>query len=352
MFDSSFTPPRGRLINLSDAVGTILAHDITEIRPIEFKGPAFKKGHMVAEADIQHLARLGKQHLYVLEIGPDMLHEDEAVLVLAQSLAGPGATYNPNPSEGKINLVAAHDGLLKVDTTALTEFNLVEGVMCASRHANTVVKKGEILAGTRAIPLVIEKNRVEEAADRARRVGGVFSVKPLARPKAGLVITGGEVYTGLIKDRSAPIVSGKLKAFGCEVLEPSFAPDDADFIARAIVDKIAAGAELIVATGGMSVDPDDVTKLGIAKAGARDIVYGSSVLPGAMLLLARIGSVPVVGVPACAIFHPRTIFDVVLPRILAGELLGRRELAALAHGGLCLNCPSCHFPACPFGKAC
>ena len=351
MFDSSFTPPRGRLINLSEAVGTILAHDITEIRPIEFKGPAFKKGHMVTEADVQHLARLGKQHLYVLDIGPDMLHEDEAVLVLAEALAGPGVTYDPNPSEGKINLVAEHDGLLKVNVEALADFNMVEGVMCASRHTDSVVKKGDLLAGTRAIPLVIEKTQAEEAAARAGKVDWVFMVKPLARPKTGLVVTGGEIYTGLIKDRSAPIIASKLSCFDCEVMEPSFAPDDSDFIAKVIKEKIDEGAELIITTGGMSVDPDDVTKIGVAKAGAQDMVYGCSVLPGAMVLLGRIGEVSVIGVPACAIFHPRTILDVVLPRVLAGEMLDRRDLAAMSHGGLCLDCPTCHFPACPFGKA-
>jgi molybdopterin biosynthesis enzyme len=237
-----------------------------------------------------------------------------------------------------------------VDVEALTEFNLVEGIMCASRHTNTVVAAGDPVAGTRAIPLVVERSQVETARRAAGRDGGVFRVQPLARPLTGLVVTGNEVYSGLIEDKFVPVVRPKLDAFGIDVLPPVFCPDDASFISQAVLDLVRKGAELIVATGGMSVDPDDVTRLGVAAAGATDIVYGSSVLPGAMLLCARIGSVPVLGVPACGMFHDQTIFDLVLPRVLAGEQLTRRDLAELAHGGLCLNCPECRFPVCPFGK--
>jgi hypothetical protein len=340
------------LIELTEAVGTVLAHDITEIRRGEYKGPAFKKGYVVRDADIPHLARLGKQHLYVLEIEPGMMHEDEAVLTLARSLAGDGIAFSPDPAEGKINLTAARDGLLKVNVPALTDFNTVEGVMCASRHTNTMVKEGDLVAGTRAIPLVIQRERVLEAAALARQApGGVFTVKPLAALGTGLIVTGNEVYSGLIQDKFVPVIKPKLAAFGCPVLDVVFTPDDAVFIAGAVTRLIEQGAEMIVTTGGMSVDPDDVTRMGVAAAGAEDVLYGSSVLPGAMLLLARIGSVPVIGVPACGMFHDQTIFDLVLPRVLAGEELTRRDLAALAHGGLCLSCPSCRYPCCPFGKS-
>ncbi|MBU2547459.1 MAG: molybdopterin-binding protein [Proteobacteria bacterium] len=341
---------RGRTITLSEAVGSVLAHDITEIRPGEFKGAAFKKGHVVTEADLDHLTRLGKRHLHVLDLPPDMLHEDDAVLVLAEALAGGGVTYDPHPSEGKINLIAERDGLFKVDVAALTEFNLVEGVMCASRHTNTLVRRGETLAGTRAIPLVIERDMVDRAADEARRAGGVFSVRKLDSTEVGLIVTGNEVYTGLIQDRAAPSLVPKIEALGARMLETVFAPDDPDFIAARLLELISAGAGLVVATGGMSVDPDDVTRLGVIKAGARDVLYGSAVLPGAMLMLARVRNVPVIGVPACVIHHDQTIFDLVLPRILAGESLTRRDLAAMSHGGLCLSCPECRYPVCPFGK--
>ena len=342
--------PKGKQIELADAVGTVLAHDITEIRPGEFKGAAFRKGHVVREEDLAHLERLGKKHLYVLEIPPDHLHEDEAVLVLAEALSAEGVVYNTNPTEGKINLTAAYDGLLKVDVEALTRFNMVQGIMCASRHTNTFVKKGEVIAGTRAIPLVVPGGQVREAAEAARAAGGVFRVKPVAGVLTGLVVTGSEVFGGLIQDRSAPIVGGRLEDYGCRVHRVVYTPDDPEVIAAAVKDLIAEGVGLVVATGGLSVDPDDVTALGVSRAGAEDLLYGASVLPGAMLLLAKVGEVPIIGVPACVLFHPRTIFDLVLPRILAGENLARRDLAALAHGGMCLNCEVCRFPVCPFGK--
>lgn len=338
------------MVDLEEAVGTVLAHDLTEIRPGEFKGAAFKKGHVVREQDLQHLARIGKQRLYVLEMPENMMHEDDAALMLAESLAGEGVVFNTNPSEGKINLTAAHDGLLKVDVSALTAINMVDGIMCASRHTNTLVRRGELLAGTRAIPLVIERKLVE-AAVQAAGEGGVIAVKEWKALRTGILITGNEVYNGTIEDRFGPIITAKLNAFGCPIMDPVFAPDNIDTIADALRSLIDRGAELLITTGGMSVDPDDVTRLGVLKAGGQDILYGASVLPGAMLLLAKIGQIPVIGVPACGMFHDQTIFDLVLPRILAGETLSRRDIASLGHGGLCLNCPECRFPCCPFGKA-
>ena len=341
---------QGKIIDLSEAVGTVLAHDMTEVRPGEFKGAAFRKGHVVTKEDLDHLARMGKRHLYVLDISDDMMHEDEAALVLAESLAGPNVSFSKAPCEGKLNLLADCDGLLKVNGNALIEFNMVEGVMCASRHSDTIVKKGDVLAGTRAIPLVIGRDVVARAAEVGQSVGYIFEVKPLARPKTALVITGNEVYNKLIEDKFADVMRPKLAAFDCPVMDETFAPDDADLIARAISDQLDKGAELVILTGGMSVDPDDVTRHGLALAGAEDIIYGTAVLPGAMLMVARIGEVPVIGTPACALYHPRTMFDLVLPKILAGERVSRRDLAAMGHGGMCLNCPTCRYPVCPFGK--
>ncbi len=350
MRDTTFKP-YGRLIKVEDSVGSILAHDVTEIRPGEFKGPRFKKGHMISQSDVSRLARLGKRYLYALEMSPEEMHEDEAAQAMAQALAGPGVTYNPAPSEGKINLVAAHDGLLKVNVEALTQFNLLEGLMCASRHTNSVVRAGETVAGTRAIPLVVRRELVAEGVAIAEAVGGIFTVKTMAQPKTALIVTGQEVYEGLIQDKFVPVMKPKLESYHCPVVRVVFAPDDADYIADAIRDVISEGVGLIVATGGMSVDPDDVTRIGVKKAGANALVYGSPILPGAMLLLSEVASTPVIGVPACALYYRATVFDVVLPRVLAGEKLTRRDLASLSHGGLCLNCSVCHFPQCPFGKA-
>ena len=340
-----------QLIDLADAVGMALAHDITEIRPGEFKGAAFKKGQILTQQDLDHLARLGKRHLYVVEIGAAGMHEDEAAVKLAEALSGPGITFKPKPCEGKISLFAARDGLLKVNVGALTDFNVVDGIMCASIHNNTLVKEGDIVAATKAIPLVIERDYVNKAVAVARNCGGVFTVKELSRPRTGLIITGQEVYEGLIEDKFVDALAPKLKALKCEIMKISFAPDNTDFIAETVRSYLDAGVELIITTGGTSVDPDDVTRAGIIKAGAEDLLFGSSVMPGAMMLLASIKGVPVIGVPASGIFFRTTIFDLVLPRILAGEKITRRDLAQLAHGGMCLQCEECRYPICPFGKS-
>ena len=337
-------------VDLKDAVGLELAHDITEIRPGEFKGPAFRKGHTVCNEDLCHLQKLGKNHLYITELEEDEIHENQAASILAAALAGEGIAWQDDPREGKIRLTAGLDGLFKVETAALASFNLVEEVMCATLHNNTLVKKGDLVAATRAIPLVMKRAPIERAAAIARQNGHVLSVKPLRRAKVGLVITGSEVYHGLIQDRYAPILTGKVEALGSRVATLDFAPDDAEAIGRVIRSHLAKGCDLVLVTGGMSVDPDDVTRHGIRLAGASEVHYGSAVLPGAMFLVAYLGEVPLLGVPACGLYHRATVLDLVLPRILAGEHIGRKDLAFLGHGGLCRDCPECRYPHCPFGK--
>lgn len=339
-----------KIIKLEDAVGHKLAHDITEIRPGEFKGPAFLKGHTVCEADICRLQRLGKQHLYVLELAEDEIHENEAAAILAGALAGEGVVWENNPREGRINLHAAWDGLFRVDVAALTAFNLVEEVMCATLHNHTLVRQGDRVGATRAIPLVMKRAVIEQAAAIAKQTGGVLSVARLRQARAGMLITGNEVYQGLIEDRFAPILSDKILALGSEVTAIEFLPDDAQAIAQAIQSQLSRGCDLLLVTGGMSVDPDDVTRHGIRLAGAQEIAYGSAVLPGAMFLMAYLGEVPILGVPACALHHRVTVLDLVLPRVLAGEKLGKVELARLGHGGLCRDCQGCSYPRCSFGK--
>lgn len=339
-----------RKIALRDALGLELGHDITEIRPGEFKGPAFHKGHKVCEQDICHLQKLGKNHLYVIQMEDDEIHENEAAAILAEALAGEGVVWENRPKEGKISLHAERDGLLKVDTAALAGFNLVEEVMCATLHNHTLVEEGEQVAATRAIPLIMKRASIERAAAIARQNGSVLSVRPLRQARVGVLITGNEVYHGLIQDRFAPILTDKVNTLGSRVAALDFAPDDAEFIARMIRSQLAGGCDLLFLTGGMSVDPDDVTRHGIRLAGATEVHYGSAVLPGAMFLVAYLGEVPLLGVPACGLHHRITVLDLVLPRILAGEHIGRPDLAFLGHGGLCRDCPECTFPHCPFGK--
>ncbi len=340
----------GEMIPIDKAVGTVLAHDITEIRPGQFKGTAFKKGHIVKQEDLEHLRRLGKENLFVLEIGPEEVHEDDAAVRLAKVLSGPGVVYDEKPAEGKITMRAAHRGLMKVSVKALKEFNMVPDISCSSRHNNTLVDKNEMIAATRAIPLIIDNANLREAERIAEEAGGIFSVKGLSRPDTGLIITGNEVYSGRIEDKFAPLIRKKLEYFGCRLKETVFLPDDRKRIVNEIKRLLDAEIELILVTGGMSVDPDDVSRLAIEEAGAEDIIYGTPVLPGAMFLYGLYGDVPVLGLPACVIYYRATVFDLLFPRVLAGEKITREDLASLAHGGLCLNCDQCRYPVCPFGK--
>ena len=337
-------------IKLKDAVGTKLAHDITEIRPGEFKGPAFRKGHTVCNEDLCHLQKLGKNNLYLLDMAEDEIHEDQAAAVLAGALAGKGIVWEDEPREGKIKLLAAIDGLFTVNTAALAAFNMVDEVMCATLHNHTLVRKGELVAATRAIPLVMKQAPIERAAAIAQQDGAVVSVKPLRQARVGLVVTGNEVYHGLIEDSFAPILTQKVTRLGSEVAGLVFAPDDAGLISKAIRSHLKNGCDLIMVSGGMSVDPDDVTRKGIREAGTTEIHYGAAVLPGAMFLVAYLGDVPLLGIPACGLHHRITVLDLVLPRILAGEKIGKAELAYLGHGGLCKDCEECSYPHCPFGK--
>jgi molybdenum cofactor synthesis domain-containing protein len=338
-------------IPVEQAVGTRLAHDITEVRPGEFKGPSFRKGHQVRQEDICHLMRLGKRHLYVLDLKENQVHEDDAVAELAAALAGPGVTFGGRPKEGKLQLTAAYSGLLKVNTEALVDFNLVPDVMCASLHNNVPVQKGQALAGTRAIPLIIEREVLDQAVALATERAPIFSVAAYCRLRARLIVTGNEVYDGLIEDKFEAIVRQKLESFGAGLEETVILPDNAQVIAEHVHRFLESGTDIIVTTGGMSVDPDDVTRLGIHQAGVEALYRGVAALPGAMAMLAYKGDVAIIGVPACGLYHQATVFDLLLPRLLAGENPDHRDLARLAVGGLCLNCETCRYPACSFGKS-
>jgi len=362
--------PNARTIPIKQAVGTVLAHDVTEITPGTFKGRAFKKGHIIREEDICHLQRLGKENLFVLDIAQDEMHEDAAACVLAEALMGEGVRLSGLPKEGKINLLAGRAGLLKVNRHALREFNMLGDVMCATLHDNTVVREGQIIAGTRAIPLVVKRDVIEKAVRTAGAGQPVIAVKEMRRPKAGVVITGNEVYYGKIQDAFAPVIKKKIEEHGGEIRGVYFAPDDVSYIEARLRELIDAGCDLLITTGGMSVDPDDITRFAIRNLGVLDITYGAPVLPGSMVLVAHLtnsnelkkeeeGSTPitqppslitVLGIPACGMYHRTTVFDLLLPRILAGERIDRNDMAELGHGGLCLHCEECRYPVCPFGN--
>lgn len=340
-----------KIVNIEDAVGYPLAHDITEIRAGEFKGPAFHRGHMLSCRDLDHLRRLGKDHLYIIKPEVDEMHEDDAAVAMADALCGEGVAWDEEPREGKLSLKATRDGLLKVNVEALEQFNELGIVMCATRHTNTVVKKGDQVAATRAIPLLIARDHVDAAvaiAGSAREC--ILHVQPMMTARVGVMITGSEVYHGRIEDKFEPIIRKKVMALGGDVLEVVFLPDDDKMIADAALDLVEKGVNILITTGGMSVDPDDRTRFALKEAGVCNMVYGTPVLPGAMFMIAYLKNVPVLGIPACALFATTTMFDLIYPRVLAGNKISRSDIAAKGHGGLCLGCKTCTYPRCAFGK--
>lgn len=343
---------RAKVVPVERAVGLALAHDLTEVGAAGGKGAAFRRGHIVREDDLPRLRRCGKEHVFILDLAADEIHEDEAAVRLAVALCGDGVSPAGEPREGRVDLVASRDGLLKVDRAALLSFNLLGEVMCATLHTDTLVRRGQRVAGTRAIPLVVGDALVREAVRCAG--SGAIAVREIAPPHIGVVVTGSEVSRGLVQDRFGPLLACKAEALGGSIVGVRLAPDDEEEIAARLQELLAAGANLLVATGGMSVDPDDRTRFAADRLGASGVVYGAAVLPGSMCLVAYVpsgsGPIPLVGLPACALAHKATVFDLILPRLLAGERIGRRELAELGHGGLCLRCERCDFPRCPLGK--
>jgi len=345
--------PNLTAVPVEEAVGKTVLHDMTRIEPGESKGAEFVSGQTLTAGDVCRLQAMGRMRVYLMEDnepGHDWVHEDEAAKAFAHGLSADGslAAKGP-PREGKITLAATQDGLLVVDEEALERFNLVPGVMAASLHGFSRVTKGQAVAATRAIPLYLPREDFRKACallDAAPPLR-VVAVKP---PRAGLLITGTEVFTGAIKDRFEPILREKIAGYGGSVVKTVFAPDDAALIrdgARALLD---AGADFVITTAGLSVDPDDVTRQGLMDAGAEDMLYGMPVIPGAMSLVGRIGSARLLGVPACALYFKTTALDLLLPRLLSGLPITRRDLARMGHGGLCRDCPECVFPHCPFGK--
>ena len=327
----------------------MLCHDVTRIIKDVEKGVAFRKGYVVREEDIEALHSLGKFHLYVWEKQEGMLHEDEAAEILWSVCRNRGLAPT-TPREGKIELTAQQDGLFRVDAERLLAVNSLDGISIAARHTNTPVVEGDKLAGVRVIPLVIAREKME----RVRELAGekpLMELLPYRPLQAGIIATGREVAEGLIQDAFTPVVAEKLAHFGITVLGRKLVDDRKANIARAIMDFREAGAELILCTGGMSVDPDDRTPGAILESGAKPVCYGAPLLPGAMFLMAYFeDGTPVLGLPGCVMYERRTIFDLVLPRVAAGAVMTAMDFAAMGHGGLCLKCEECRYPACAFGK--
>ncbi len=336
-------------IKTEEAVGKVLAHDITKIVKGEFKGSVFKKGHVIREEDVETLLNVGKNNIYVLNLGENEVHEDEAGVRLGEAIKGRG-TYAKGPAESRVNIFAEYDGLLKVNADAVNEINSLPYIICATSPNNMTVKKDEMIAGTKVIPLVIDADDLRAAEEACSRAGWVLEVKPFLKKKAGCVITGSEVFYNRIPDSFAPVITEKVESYGSSILEIDYAPDDVDIISGKILDLKEKGAELIFTTGGMSVDPDDMTPSAIKNAGADIVTYGAAALPGAMFMMAYLGDIPIMGVPACGMFFRTTVVDLLLPRILAGEKIAKSDIVALGVGGLCHQCDVCVWPKCTFGK--
>ena len=336
-----------KIIDTKDAVGTVLCHDITKIIPGEFKGVAFKKGHIIKEEDIPELLKLGKDHLYVWKKEEGTLHENEAAERIKNHVAGEGLFFG-EVKEGKIDFFAKEDGIVSIDVDELLKANSIGEIIISTIHNNTPVKKGEKIAGTRVIPLVIKDEKIKKLEKICNK--NFISIKKINPKKVAVITTGNEVFYGRIQDKFGVVIKSKVEEYGCKIISRVFSPDDKEKIKENLYNALESEAELIICTGGMSVDPDDMTPSSIKEIGGELITYGSPVLPGAMLLVAYKNGKTILGLPGCVMYARRTVFDLVLPRILADEKLTFEDIVKYGHGGLCLDCEICHFPHCSFGK--
>lgn len=321
-----------KVIPVEEAVGLPLAHDITEIVPGKHKGPAFRRGHIVRSEDVSKLLDVGKAHIYVMELEKGELHEEEAARRLAKAAAGPNLSFT-DPVEGRVNLVAEIPGLLKVDAGLLTRFNDLGELILATLPADRYVKKGTVVAGTRTIPVAVKEDLVKKAEAICKQKP-IVTIAPVPARRVHLIVTGSEVFTGRIKDGFEPVVRRKLAEMGTDLESAKLAPDDPDVIAKDVKESYQAGADLILVSGGMSVDPDDQTPEGIRRSGAKVECHGFPVLPGSMFLMAYLNQTPVLGLSGCVLHDPVTAFDLLLPRLLAGERVSRSDIIAMGQGGL------------------
>jgi molybdenum cofactor synthesis domain-containing protein len=337
-------------IKVEDAVGLKLAHDHTRIVPGKFKGVGFRRGHVVQKSDIPKLLDMGKKQVFVLILGRNELHEEEAARRMARAVVGRNLHLR-GPKEGKVDLLANTFGLLKVNIRALGRINALGSLILATRHNHSVVHPGENVGGTRIIPLTIGESKIKRVEEICRREGPVLNILPIRPKKVGIIVTGSEIFEGRIQDRSAGIVQKMVESLGAKVIRKALVPDDAQKISHEIWKMKSAGCQVIVATGGLSVDPDDVTLDGIKASGAEVVFYGVPVLPGSMSVYARIEKTIILGAPACVVHDPVTALDIMLPRVLAGDPISKDEVSGLGHGGLCLKCEVCRYPVCPFGRS-
>lgn len=335
-------------VPVEEAVGMVIAHDMTQIIPEEFKGARFQKGDVIDSEDISTLKDMGKEHIYVLSLKEGTIHEDDAAYRIAKKIVDKNINLS-EPTEGKITLTADQKGVLKVDKGLLLEVNSIEEILITSSHNNIFLQAGDSLAGVRINPLTIEENKLQQFEDILGNQN-IFKLESFINKKVGVVVTGNEVYNERIEDEFVPTLQKKFKRWGGRLLDSIIVPDEVDKITEALANLKESGAEVLIVCGGMSVDPDDLTPKGIRNTGAEIIKYGVPVLPGNKLMLAYWNEIPILGLPACVIFEKITVFDLIYPRLLADEELTRGDLIELSYGGYCYHCEECQFPQCSFGK--
>ncbi|MCR5002378.1 MAG: molybdopterin-binding protein [Lachnospiraceae bacterium] len=334
-------------IKVEDAVGMALCHDVTAMYP-GFKGPLFKRGHIIEEKDIEALLDIGKKTVYVGDMPYDMIHEEDCALRLAGMASVEGAHYE-GPSEGKVMLISDTQGMFKVNTELLKRINGIGDITISTLPDHYRVEKGARLASMRIIPLFTTEDVIREA-EKMCREERLLDLYPYKEKKAGVIITGSEVYNGRTEERFEPVVRKKLAYYPGQILDIKICDDDTDMIMRAARELLDNGADLLIFTGGMSVDPDDLTPGAIKRLGADILSYGLPAQPGNMTLLAYLDGAAIVGVPGAAISLPTTMFDVLLPQIYADIRFDKQDLIRLAEGGLCQMCDNCHYPNCTFGR--
>ncbi|NLV21124.1 MAG: molybdopterin-binding protein [Syntrophomonadaceae bacterium] len=339
-----------RKVPVEEAVGLTLGYDITKIVPGREKYRAFRRGQVIGPEDISKLKDIGKENIYIWDPDDNMVHEDDAALHLAQCAAGPGL-YWGEPNQGRVNLKAEYTGLLKVRADGLNMLNNLEDVVFATLHNDRVVVEGQTVAGTRVVPIAVEQKLMQEAEKICADKVPILSIKPFKPLGTAVVTTGTEVSSGRIKDGFAAVIRDKIAPYSGRWMGQVIVPDDAELISREIHNFVAEGAQLVIVTGGMSVDADDATPQAIRQSGAEVVFYGAPILPGSQFMLAYQGHVPICGVPGGALFSRKTTLDLLLPRIFAEDRIKRSDIVAMGHGGLCEECKQCHFPQCPFGKA-
>ena len=334
-------------VNVEQAVGMQLCHDITEMKD-GFKGAAFKRGHIIREEDIPHLLDIGKKTIFVWEENAGELHEEDCARRLAAMAPVEGAHYT-EPSEGKVLLMAEKRGMFRVNTELLRQINSIGDITISTLPDHYPVEPGARLASMRIVPLVTKEQQIIDAEGLCRDKK-LLDLRPYGYKKVGVVITGSEVYSGRIKDKFEPVVRAKMKQYPSEIVGVTICDDDLDMIVNAAKAHLASGADFLIFTGGMSVDPDDLTPTAVGQLGAEIVTHGVPSQPGNMTLVAYLGEIPVLGIPGAAISLPTTIFDVLLPQIFAGDRITKEELIHLGDGGLCQMCTSCHWPNCTFGR--